>query len=223
MNRLEFMQRLEALLSDISQSEREEALQYYNDYLNDAGVENEQEVLDAMGTPEQLAKVIKEGLDDNGRGGEFTETGYHNEAFEEEVKNEVVKKEEKKRLSGGMIALIVILCILAMPMLVAALSGVFGAGIGILGGLLGLFVVTAAVWIALFVVALLLIGFGIGELFALPLVGLCLIGTGILLAGLSMFFIWITVWLWGTAFPWMIKTVVNLFSRILHGKKGEAA
>lgn len=41
MNRLEFMRRLEALLSDISQSEREEALQYYNDYLNDAGVENE--------------------------------------------------------------------------------------------------------------------------------------------------------------------------------------
>ena len=36
MNRLEFMQRLEALLSDISQSEREEAIQYYNDYLNDA-------------------------------------------------------------------------------------------------------------------------------------------------------------------------------------------
>ena len=59
MNRLEFMKELEALLSDISQSEREEALQYYNDYLNDAGVENEQEVLDAMGSPEQLAKVIK--------------------------------------------------------------------------------------------------------------------------------------------------------------------
>ena len=31
MNRLEFMQQLEALLSDISQGEREEALQYYND------------------------------------------------------------------------------------------------------------------------------------------------------------------------------------------------
>ena len=73
MNRLEFMQRLEALLSDISQSEREEAIQYYNDYLNDAGVENEQEVLDAMGTPEQLAKTIKEGLGDNGTEGEFTE------------------------------------------------------------------------------------------------------------------------------------------------------
>lgn len=221
MNRLEFMQRLEALLSDISQSEREEAIQYYNDYLNDAGVENEQEVLDAMGTPEQLAKTIKEGLGDNGTEGEFTETGYHNEAYEEKEKNEVVKKESKKRLSGGMIALVIISCILAMPMIAAALSGLFGAGVGILGGLLGIFIGSAVMGISLFAVALFLICFGVGELFLLPLVGVCLIGAGILCAGLSLFFIWITVWLWGTAFPWMIRTVVNFFSRILHGKKGE--
>ena len=110
------------LLSDISRSEREEALQYYNDYLNDAGVENEQEVLESMGTPEQLARTIKEGLGDNGGDGEFTETGYHNKSYEEAVKNEVVRKEEKKRLSGGMIILLILLCIMALPMLAAMLS-----------------------------------------------------------------------------------------------------
>ena len=41
MGRWEFMRKLEELLSDISPSEREEALQYYNDYFNDAGRENE--------------------------------------------------------------------------------------------------------------------------------------------------------------------------------------
>ena len=34
MNRLEFMSELEKLLSDISENEREEALNYYNDYLD---------------------------------------------------------------------------------------------------------------------------------------------------------------------------------------------
>ena len=223
MNRLEFMQQLEALLSDISQGEREEALQYYNDYLNDAGVENEQEVLDARGSPEQLAKVIKEGLEDNGAEGEFTETGYHNEAFERKTKNEVVKKEEKKRLSGGMIAILILLCILAMPMLAALLSGLFGAGIGVLGGFIGLLLGTAAVGIGLFIGAIVLLGIGIGELFVAPLIGMCLIGAGILLLGLSIFFIWITVWLWGSALPWLIRKAVDLFSRILHGKRGEKA
>ena len=44
MSRWEFMRRLEELLFDIAPAEREEALQYYNDYFNDAGKENEQEV-----------------------------------------------------------------------------------------------------------------------------------------------------------------------------------
>lgn len=223
MNRLEFMQQLETLLSDISQSEREAALQYYNDYLDDAGVENEQEVLEGMGSPEQLARVIKEGLEENGSEGEFTETGYHNEAFEQDVKNEVAKKGEGKRLSNSMIVLLVILCILAMPMFTALLSGLFGAGVGILGGFLGLFLGTAVVGGVLFLVALLLLGIGIGEMFVLPLAGLCLIGAGLLLLGLAIFFIWITVWLWGSALPWIIRKIVGLFSKIFHGRKGEAA
>ena len=62
MNRIDFMRRLELLLSDLPENERREAIQYYNDYLNDAGVENEEEVLEALGTPEELAKSIRDGL-----------------------------------------------------------------------------------------------------------------------------------------------------------------
>lgn len=221
MNRLEFMKRLEELLSDISRSEREEALQYYNDYLNDAGVENEQEVLESMGTPEQLARTIKEGLGDNGGDGEFTETGYHNKAYEKAEKNEVVRKEEKKRLSGGMIILLILLCIMALPMLVAMLSSIFGAGIGVLGGFLALFVGTAAAGIGLFAAGIGLLIAGMVQMAIVPLVGVCLVGVGILLIGLALFCIWITIWLWGTVFPWIIRTVVNLCRRLLHGRKGE--
>lgn len=76
MNRQEFMKRLEMLLKDISQAEREEALQYYNDYLDDAGVENEQEAMESLGSPEQVAANIKIGLRDGGSTGEYTENGF---------------------------------------------------------------------------------------------------------------------------------------------------
>lgn len=79
MSRWEFMRQLESLLSDISPNEREEALQYYNDYFNDAGRENEQEVIAALGSPEQVAKIVKDGLADNPAMGEFTETGFLNQ------------------------------------------------------------------------------------------------------------------------------------------------
>ena len=42
MNRADFMKNLAELLADMSPSEREEAIQYYNDYFDDAGAENEQ-------------------------------------------------------------------------------------------------------------------------------------------------------------------------------------
>lgn len=62
MNRIEFMQQLTALLSDISEGERQEALQYYNDYFDDAGFENEASVIEELESPEKVAKTIKKDL-----------------------------------------------------------------------------------------------------------------------------------------------------------------
>ena len=42
MSRTEYMRELDALLQGISKEEREEAMQYYNDYFDDAGSENEE-------------------------------------------------------------------------------------------------------------------------------------------------------------------------------------
>ena len=59
MNREGFMSQLEVLLADIPASEREEALQYYNDYFEDAGAENEPDVIQSLGSPRAIAENIK--------------------------------------------------------------------------------------------------------------------------------------------------------------------
>ena len=46
MNRKQFMEELSQLLIGISEEERVEALQYYEDYFDDAGAENEQQVIE---------------------------------------------------------------------------------------------------------------------------------------------------------------------------------
>jgi len=79
MNRVEFMQQLSELLSEISPTEREEAIQYYNDYFDDAGEENEASVIEELGSPAKVAETIKADLmgktsDD----WEFTEAGCTN-------------------------------------------------------------------------------------------------------------------------------------------------
>ena len=48
MNRIEFMEALSGLLQDIPEEDRMDALKYYNDYFDDAGAENEKNVIDEL-------------------------------------------------------------------------------------------------------------------------------------------------------------------------------
>ncbi len=51
MKREVFMKELEYLLQDIPDEEREEAISYYRDYLEEAGSENEEKVIEEFGSP----------------------------------------------------------------------------------------------------------------------------------------------------------------------------
>ena len=88
MTKLEFMQELESLLLDIPLDEREEALKYYNGYFEDAGEDHEQEIITELGSPKQVADIIKADLTSNmadrDSRGYFTETGYKDTIVKEE-------------------------------------------------------------------------------------------------------------------------------------------
>ncbi|MCR5460349.1 MAG: DUF1700 domain-containing protein [Acetatifactor sp.] len=59
MNKEGFMSQLESLLAEIPAAEKDEALQYYNDYFEDAGWENEASVIKSLGSPQKVADNIK--------------------------------------------------------------------------------------------------------------------------------------------------------------------
>ena len=59
MNRIEFMEELSGLLQDIPEEDRMDALNYYNDYFDDAGAENEKNVIDELESPEKVAARIR--------------------------------------------------------------------------------------------------------------------------------------------------------------------
>ena len=172
MNRTDFMKQLESLLQNISQAEKEEALQYYNDYFDDAGPANEQAVIEALGNPAKVAENIKRDLfgTDAGRVkvtagdrvvipyGDNVEQDVNERASNDTMKNEAASKEavsagteksnrKKGKLSSGMIVLIVVLSILASPVLVAVAGALLGIFVSIVAVLVGLLVV----WFALIV------------------------------------------------------------------------
>ncbi|MBP5282449.1 MAG: DUF1700 domain-containing protein [Lachnospiraceae bacterium] len=98
MNRIGFMSQLEGYLADVPAAEREEALQYYNDYFEDAGAENEQSVISSLGSPREIADNIKaelrgEAIPTSANPSDHAVTKYGQIVPAGEAKDEEVKKE----------------------------------------------------------------------------------------------------------------------------------
>lgn len=93
MTKLEFMKELESLLLDVPLEEREEALQYYRDYFEDAGEDREEDIMKELGGPARIAAIIKADLNsdsaDRENRGYFTEKGYHDNLYSE-AKYEII-------------------------------------------------------------------------------------------------------------------------------------
>ncbi len=334
MNRAEFMRRLTELLGDVAPTEREEAIQYYNDYFDDAGEENESGVIASLGTPEELARTIKAGLNDGGNSGEFTESGFS--GYTQTPKDEIMKvkdedaagrtdtgagqadaayseaagsggaqgsgefrgtqsgngyyegayykrpegdgvyggrqdtrnyrnpyeesgaresstgrtygqntsyaqsgshgtgtsyeqsgsygtgtsygqgKAAKEPMSGGMIALIVVLAVLTSPVWIGLLGGFLGVAAGLIAVLFALFLTFLIIGVVFIVVAIALLVTGVTLLFSAPLAALCVIGCGLVLFALGLVGIWVMVALAGLAIPAFVRGIVSLCQKIFH-------
>lgn len=84
MRKEEFVKELEYLLQDIPEEDKADAIAYYQDYLEDAGPDEEERVIREFGSPERIAAIIRADLNGNLEdGGEFTEKGYEDERFKE--------------------------------------------------------------------------------------------------------------------------------------------
>ena len=82
MKKEEFFRQLEYLLQDIPDPDKEEALSYYRDYLEEAGSGREEDVIAEFGSPERVAAIIRADISGNLEdGGSFTENGYEDERF----------------------------------------------------------------------------------------------------------------------------------------------
>jgi len=216
MNRKQFLYELEQLLKDIPDSERAEAIQYYNDYFYDAGAENEAQVIEELESPEQVAKTIREGMSENG--GEYTENGYKDTRFQncQEVSPEYQKQEKEKgsQKKGNpdmwkflcVVLLCILLCPIVLPLGAALLAVMFAVIIGVFG--IGIGAVAAG--IALPIAGIAVIGYGIYKLFLFPAAGITLSGIGCLILAVGILVCLLVLWIFSKVLPAMIRGIVFL-------------
>lgn len=234
MNRSEFLRQLAALLGGISEKEREEALQYYNDYFDDAGEENEADVLAALGTPAKVAENIKKDL--SGRADdryEYTDRGFQSSGGQRG--NEVAvrtqyqdgripyeEKTTKKNMSPVAIILLILGIVLLFPLWVPLVAVAFGLLVAAISVVVALLIAAVAVGAALLVSGIAVFCFGIAKIFLVPTAALCLLGGGMVLSAVGILFLLVTIWLLAIALPAMFRGIVYLF-RLPFKKKEEKA
>ena len=233
MNRTEFMRQLERLLQNIPEAERAEALQYYNDYFDDAGVESEKEVIDALGNPAKVAENIKRDL----YGDEVMQSSVKHPPMGYQETSNTQQKKEKKNVEGGLFAHIgawyenlpdwgqivaIIALVLLSPVILGAASGIVGALFGIACGWFSLILGFGVAALALLAILVALVIIGIMCVAEAPFGALALVGAGLLCGGIGLLFLMLTVVRAGIATPAIFRGIVSLCRKIF-GQKEVAA
>ncbi|MDD7219999.1 MAG: hypothetical protein PUI16_08495 [Clostridia bacterium] len=229
MDRAQFMEQLKKLLSDISEAERNEALDYYESYFDDAGPENEADVIRELGSPGKVAAIIKADLKENNEDyAQYTEYGYEDTRTKEEGQMPDKYTDHtrqgyhaKKKRNNATIILILILLVFISPFIKGAVGGILGVIITI--ALLP-FLILFALGAGTIVLIIAGVGFfigGIGLCFTLVPAGMLTIGIGCLFIALALIFAVFLVWLASAVVPKILRKLTDFCSRILHREKKE--
>lgn len=190
MSREEFLKQLESRLQDISQDEREEALKFYTSYFEEAGEEKEDEILKELKSPEDVANSIKQNLESEEKEHfsekeYFSENGFKDEnSFEQQQPPTHTPIIEKK--SGTNIALLILLCIFAIPVGLPLLISVFAVFISFFAVGLSLFLGFGFAGVICVIVGVVLFFTGITQVPTIPFISLALIAGGLITFGIGV-------------------------------------
>lgn len=246
MSRQEFMKELKYLLQDINDDEREEALSFYEDYFDEAGVDNEDKVIEELGEPSKVAAIIKDSLKGNfdehinvGNSGFSSDSYQRNyEVIDVDVKEKKTQSNTKSSsdlkqkwhdLASRDKVLLTVIGLFAFIPLSFPIFGIFGLFGGLFGAGFSIFAVFFCIifgfWIitiGLYIAAFTLIVTGVIQLFTIPGAGLICMGIGCILIAIAKIFGRIASWFFKDAIPGIVNAISEGFAKIFYNKEAKS-
>ena len=233
MDRAQFMRELESLLADISETERREALEFYENYFDDAGPENEESVIRELGSPRKVAAIIKADLKGNAEQyeyGEYTERGYEDPRTKEQGQMPEKYTGESGETGKGncffrkgnqaVLILAVILLVFISPFVKGAFGGILTFVIGILLLPFWLIVGLGIGSVILLIFGIVAIGAGVGICATMTGTGIMSMGIGCLLIALGILMVLGLISIAIRIVPKWFRKITDFCSRLLYRKKG---
>lgn len=219
MNRQEFLRQLESLLYAIPANERADALAYYNDYFDEAGTENEQNVIQELGSPQKVAQSIIENLRNSGyehvyenANGQYSQNSSKNQ-------NTYSNKKEKK-LKTWQIILLIVLAIIGSPIWMGLAIGLFGVVIGILTSIFATIVSLFGSGLGLMFGGIIVAGVGVLGVMVRPLEGVTSMGVGLILTAIGILLLLLSVLITFAWLPKLVKSIISWIKGLFHRNEG---
>ena len=235
MRKEEYLQKLEHLLYNIPAEDRYEAIQFYSDYLEDAGAEAD-EVIRQLGTPEELAESIKRDLYGDNEAGDYTRlnkdvpgtyrapfstggnfTGGYHESSQSTGDNSK-KTARKGRLTVGQWIIFIILCLCAAPVIVPVCGTILSVILAIVIALVAIVFGAGIAGIALVIAAIVVILAAVVKIVISPLSSIIMLGGGLLMVGIGLIGIAFAAWIFFKVLPKIFVWFVDICSGIVHRK-----
>lgn len=208
MNKETYLEALKREIAALPADEQESALQYYADYFDDAGPENEQRVITELGRPEELGAFIRSKFS-------CVPAKIPENQKEKEKTGSAYKKFVKQNgdVKSRNIILVILLLLLTIPLWGPVFFSIIGIAIGMIAVILSLgfagLIAGAAVLCA-----------GIGLIISSfihfaysPINAVLALGVGVLVLGLGLVIGVFGLWFCTKALPAIIRFIVSLFRR----------
>ena len=194
MDNLEYIERLKKKLRSLPPNELEDALQYYREYFDEAGPENEQKAIEELGSPEKAAAMIKA-----------------NHAMRDMEKSKGSAKKSIKTV------FIVILAVFASPVAIPIAVAIFAVMISIVVSLLAFFVSLFAAGIGAAAGGFLTFIAALFIIVESPATALLYAGLGMACASVGVALIIATAFICKVSF----RAIANMMSKYVLGRRSK--
>ncbi len=223
MSKREFMEELEVLLEELPKDEKEEAIRYYDSYFAEAGEENEQTVLNELGSAGRVAAQILRDFRAEKGTGFYTERGYQEQEEEKEMPGEYRQATSdgsgvhvtKKGLSGIGLVAVILLVVLTFPIWVSVLATAFGLLVGLIFGGGGILIGFGIGGIACLFGGIVTLFAAVIKLFTVPIAGVAMFAAALLIFGIGCLML-AAVYALARLGIWLVKTLTEWFGRLFH-------
>lgn len=219
MNRDEFLRQLELLLSGISEEERQDAMEFYRSYFEEAEGSDE-DVIAELESPQKAAESILKNLGIEGNGSYYNSYANRDEEYYRNMNNTVNNLNGVKKESSWNVWMVLFL-VFTSPIWLTLVLMAACVLLMVVILIFAVAVAVVAVMAALIVTGFVLVGTGFSLMFSGGgAVGCGLIGAGLLLLALGVLAVVLVAWTFGWFLPWALKGIWTLCKKPFEHRKG---